>query len=139
MIIHGVKRFSRPATIALILTALIGCEGADVEYNYPTSGPGGRPTYEKQESIFGEGGLTLFENQGAQSEGGGEGGGIGVNSFLWRASLDTVSFMPLQSAISSFSTGRCGPTGSAPRCSSNAAAPMADGWTRAPMINWTDS
>jgi len=99
MIIHGVKRFSRPATIALILTALIGCEGADVEYNYPTSGPGGRPTYEKQESIFGEGGLTLFENQGAQSEGGGEGGGgIGVNSFLWRASLDTVSFMPLQSA-----------------------------------------
>ena len=25
-------------------------------------------------------------------------GGIGVNSFLWRASLDTVSFMPLVSA-----------------------------------------
>ena len=27
-----------------------------------------------------------------------EGGGIGVNSFLWRASLDTISFMPLASA-----------------------------------------
>ena len=27
-----------------------------------------------------------------------EGGGIGVNSFLWRASLDTLSFMPLASA-----------------------------------------
>ena len=26
------------------------------------------------------------------------GGGIGVNSFLWRASLDTISFMPLSSA-----------------------------------------
>jgi hypothetical protein len=26
------------------------------------------------------------------------GGGIGVNSFLWRASLDTLSFMPLASA-----------------------------------------
>lgn len=26
------------------------------------------------------------------------GGGIGVNSFLWRASLDTVSFMPVASA-----------------------------------------
>ena len=30
-------------------------------------------------------------NAGAQS-------GIGVNSFLWRASLDTISFMPLSSA-----------------------------------------
>ena len=32
--------------------------------------------------------------------GGGRGGeaGIGVNSFLWRASLDTLSFMPLASA-----------------------------------------
>ena len=98
MIIKCVTRHKRPATIALIFSVLVGCEGADVEYNYPRSGPGGRPTYEKQESIFGEGGLTLFENQGAKTEDGGQGGGIGVNSFLWRASLDTVSFMPLQSA-----------------------------------------
>jgi hypothetical protein len=36
-----------------------------------------------------------------KSEGGGGGGGapgVGVNSFLWRATLDTVSFMPLASA-----------------------------------------
>ncbi len=26
------------------------------------------------------------------------GGGIGVNSFLWPASLDTISFMPVNSA-----------------------------------------
>jgi len=32
------------------------------------------------------------------SGGGGGGSGIGVNSFLWHASLDTVSFMPLASA-----------------------------------------
>ena len=42
------------------------------------------------------GGVTIF--------GGGGGGdradeaGIGVNSYLWRASLDTLNFMPLQSA-----------------------------------------
>ena len=32
--------------------------------------------------------------------GGGNGGdaGIGVNSYLWRASLDTLNFMPLASA-----------------------------------------
>lgn len=47
-------------------------------------------------SLFGPEGLTLF---GGEDEGtGGGGGGIGVNSFLWRASLDTVSFMPLLSA-----------------------------------------
>ena len=98
MITHRVNRLMRPPILALIFAALVGCEGSDVEYNYPRSGPGGIPTYEKQESIFGEGGLTLFENQGAKSDGTGQGGGIGVNSFLWRASLDTVSFMPLRSA-----------------------------------------
>ena len=45
--------------------------------------------------IFGEGGLRLF---GPRDDAGPGGGGIGVNSFLWRASLDTISFMPLASA-----------------------------------------
>ena len=77
----------------LIVAALAGCGGADVEYSYPRSGAGGVPTYEKKESVFGEGGLTLFENQGAAAQTSGGGGGIGVNSFLWRASLDTLSFI----------------------------------------------
>jgi hypothetical protein len=38
---------------------------------------------------------TLFASQGGQNS---SPAGIGVNSFLWRASLDTVSFMPLASA-----------------------------------------
>jgi hypothetical protein len=98
MITQRVTGMLRPAMATLLISAVVGCAGADIEYNYPRTGPGGVPTYEKQESIFGEGGLTLFENQGAEVESGGQGGGIGVNSFLWRASLDTVSFMPLQSA-----------------------------------------
>lgn len=98
MMTHRVKQLLRTGTVALVFATLVSCEGADVEYNYPRTGPGGIPTYEKQESIFGEGGLTLFENQGAEVNPSGQGGGIGVNSFLWRASLDTVSFMPLQSA-----------------------------------------
>ncbi|WP_374381033.1 DUF3576 domain-containing protein [Dongia sp.] len=45
-------------------------------------------------TIFGEGGLF-----GAPSKDDGSGGaGVGVNSLLWRASLDTISFMPLVSA-----------------------------------------
>ncbi len=47
-------------------------------------------------SIFGPGGLSLFGGKEEIPQGGG--GGIGVNSFLWRASLDTISFMPLASA-----------------------------------------
>ncbi len=51
---------------------------------------------EEAGSIFGPGGLSLFG--GAEEVPQGGGGGIGVNSFLWRASLDTISFMPLASA-----------------------------------------
>jgi len=40
----------------------------------------------------------LFGDNKGGSGGGGGGAGVGVNSFLWRATLDTVSFMPLASA-----------------------------------------
>lgn len=46
-------------------------------------------------SIFGKDGLILF---GKKKEEGGAGSGVAVNSFLWRASLDTLSFMPLSAA-----------------------------------------
>ncbi len=45
--------------------------------------------------------FTLFTNAktSAQDAGAtGSGGGLGVNAYLWRASLDTLSFMPLASA-----------------------------------------
>lgn len=35
---------------------------------------------------------------GGAGDPGGSGGGLGVNAFLWRATLDTLSFMPLASA-----------------------------------------
>lgn len=51
--------------------------------------------------LGGEGGVTLFGEGRAprdQATGGVGGGGIGVNAYLWRASLDTLDFMPLASA-----------------------------------------
>jgi Domain of unknown function (DUF3576) len=42
--------------------------------------------------------LSLFYNNNNASASGGGSVGIGVNSYLWHASLDTVSFMPLASA-----------------------------------------
>ena len=42
--------------------------------------------------------LTSMLFGSGKSDNSGTGGGVAVNSFLWRASLDTVSFMPLASA-----------------------------------------
>ena len=44
-------------------------------------------------SIFGEGGITFGGDKGGDS-----GGSLGVNGFLWRASLATISFFPLSQA-----------------------------------------
>ncbi|MDP6689451.1 MAG: DUF3576 domain-containing protein [Alphaproteobacteria bacterium] len=78
---------------------LATCSLADADQRYPERE--GRqanpfPTGERQ-TVFGPGGLSIFGGKKAD-KGGGSGSGIGVNSFLWRASLDTLSFMPLNSA-----------------------------------------
>jgi hypothetical protein len=44
------------------------------------------------------GGVPLFGGGNTSSNRSGGQAGIGVNSFLWRASLDTLNFMPLASA-----------------------------------------
>ncbi len=50
--------------------------------------------FENRNTIFGKGGLNFFGSKTPE----GTGGALGVNSFLWRASLDTISFMPVNSA-----------------------------------------
>ena len=66
------------------------------------------PAYDANPDQFGTRGAEVGTPNGSllgsifgsdKSNGGGGGGtGIGVNSYLWRATLDTVSFMPLASA-----------------------------------------
>jgi Domain of unknown function (DUF3576) len=91
-----VKKVLAAASVALMLAA---CGPSDSSFPTTTGGHGpNNPNpdpNEKRESIFGEDGLVLF---GGDSNDNAGGGGIGVNSFLWRASLDTVSFVPLASA-----------------------------------------
>ncbi len=94
----------RSCLVAAAVAALLaGCSDSKVEHDYPdplyrhlpgSDGSSYRPK-DGAQGIFGEGGINLLGNDGEQ---GGTGGGIGVNSFLWRASLDTLSFMPLASA-----------------------------------------
>ncbi|MCC7276076.1 MAG: DUF3576 domain-containing protein [Alphaproteobacteria bacterium] len=93
----------RPAmallTIAIGLAACSG-SGAKQEASYPDRRSGASDiTYSNapRETIWGDGsGMWLFGSSGRPNDGSGQGGGgIGVNTFLWRASLDTLSFMPM--------------------------------------------
>ncbi|MDP6804216.1 MAG: DUF3576 domain-containing protein [Rhodospirillales bacterium] len=52
--------------------------------------------HESSGKLFGEDAFTYGGPPKSREDPGG--GGIGVNSFLWRASLDTISFMPVNSA-----------------------------------------
>lgn len=101
------KSFARKTAprflLALAMTGLIGLTGCGSkgERQYPTTSTDGagrtNPAPDpnaKRDTIFGEDGLSIF---GGGSDNKNQ-GGIGVNSFLWRASLDTISFMPLVSA-----------------------------------------
>jgi hypothetical protein len=96
------RRRGALGAIALTMALLVAGCGMfeDVTYDYPEPRSRGKtnPTSAPPESIFGGQGLTLGgEDSGAPQIASG-GAGIGVNSYLWRASLDTVSFMPLMSA-----------------------------------------
>jgi Domain of unknown function (DUF3576) len=105
------RRSRRRLGLAAVLVgaiALAGCSTENTEFAYPESQANeklpAKYSNEKSEegSIFGSDDgfdlFGLFGGGGDKGSGGGGGGGIGVNSYLWRASLDTVSFMPLTSA-----------------------------------------
>lgn len=82
--------------ISFVIAALSlsACAGVEKEAKYPTGAERTGVTddiYAKPESIFGEGGLRVLGEDKDQVNG----DVITVNSYLWRASLDTVSFMPL--------------------------------------------
>ena len=92
---------SRPALLAALaasplLLALSSCGGGPQtrgvgasEYNVPDEGGAG------QGLIGGNEGLFSF---GTSRRNGEEGAALGVNAYLWRGALDTLSFMPLASA-----------------------------------------
>lgn len=88
-------------TLALSGLAACGSDGAvKGEAKYPTGadrGAEGQDIYSEPESVFGESGdgITLFGDKKKKRS---AGNGLAINSYLWRASLNTVSFMPLSSA-----------------------------------------
>jgi hypothetical protein len=96
------RKFAQAIAISSILAiGLAACEPSSDSSVIDKAGrstPGTRP--DPDGGIFGPGGITLFgdSRKGRQGTGDGSQTGIGVNSFLWRGALDTISFMPLVSA-----------------------------------------
>jgi len=88
---------SRLLFAALILTFLPHCSFGDPDTAYPMEDEDTRRV--QRGSLFNQsdgGGFTLFG--GSSDDGDATGSGpLSVNAFLWRAALDTISFMPLAS------------------------------------------
>ena len=101
------RRPHGPVQLAAVLflfasLGLAGCGMGGTDSSFPSTPGSGQGRTDpnpdrnsERETIWGDGGLSLF---GGGSDDKSGGAGIGVNSFLWRASLDTISFMPLASA-----------------------------------------
>jgi hypothetical protein len=90
----------------LLTAAVAGCGDPDSVKETKSGKDGGRGRYDIYEaaassgkrengSLFGPGGL--FGSK-ADKKDGGDGTGVAVNAYLWRASLDTINFIPLVSA-----------------------------------------
>lgn len=76
---------------ALLLLGLAACSGVETERHVPKGYDDERK--ERIGKLTGEGLILSGRSKGEEGA-----GALGVNSYLWRATLDTVSFMPLASA-----------------------------------------
>ena len=96
---------SRPVLSLTLLAGLAACSSTKPQTTEPyysgIYGPGGLQgtgsVLGGDGAVFGTGAKS---NSGGGSGGGGDSGGgaLGVNAYLWRGALDTLSFMPLASA-----------------------------------------
>jgi hypothetical protein len=91
---------TRTAPLALLVAAslsllLAACSDGGIETD-PTYGDKQKQDMYKYGSLASDqGGINIFGGDEKKAR---ENGGIGVNGFLWRATLDTISFMPISSA-----------------------------------------
>jgi hypothetical protein len=97
MIAKFIARFSKVILTTSLVAILAACGGSDSDFP-TTDGTGKTVATPVQASNRERGGL--FDGNFSFLGGGGDSGsdGIGVNTYLWRASLDTLSFMPMLSA-----------------------------------------
>ncbi len=94
------KRVTRFLMLAALSAILGACAYAKPNPTNPAYQGLGSPTDPYSTRLGGDAGLFTLgvDKNRSDSAGGGGGGGIGVNAFLWRGALDTLSFLPLTSA-----------------------------------------
>jgi hypothetical protein len=96
----SLARTTRTVAAIASLSVLAACSLFQAEYPDKQAGDTNPHPWNslKNDSVFGEGGISIL-SWGNSSQSKDTGGvGIGVNAYLWRASLDTLSFLPLVSA-----------------------------------------
>lgn len=87
--------FKKSSLIVLSgVVVLSACEGVNVS-NDEEIKTRREQKYRDMDKVFGDDSFTLGGDRDSSHKGE---VGVGVNSFLWRASLDTISFIPLKSA-----------------------------------------
>jgi len=100
----GWSKIGRVVSIFLFCATLFGC-GKEIKQEFPTIDKDGDVSTDveqerlrkEQGTLFGGDALDFF-NLGGSKKKSAVRSGISVNSFLWRATLDTISFLPLSSA-----------------------------------------
>lgn len=81
------------------LLALSACSVFSSEYPDKQAGDNPHPWNSlKNDSVFGDSGISVFSWGNSDKTGAAKPPAIGVNAYLWRASLDTLAFLPLVSA-----------------------------------------
>ena len=88
------------AVAVLCGVGLTACSGTrEVSQDEYTSTPSQSTHPDTAPGLAGDGGISLSLGGGkGSSKNESSGNGIGVNAYLWRGTLDTLSFMPLASA-----------------------------------------
>ena len=82
-----------PLLVAFSTLILTGCGSVETDPTY--SDKQKEELYKHGSVVSDEGGINIFGDDSKKSA---DSAGIGVNAFLWRATLDTISFLPILSA-----------------------------------------
>lgn len=81
--------------LVLALCTLSACSSLGLESEGKYEDKQKKDLYKNGSVISDEGGTSLFEIGGGKKS---DNTGIGVNGYLWRAALDTLSFLPINTA-----------------------------------------
>jgi len=90
--------FRNSVAVASMVAIMAGCSGnyaAEEEGDVPQSGPIRERRAPPEDTVFA--GTALGSGFGLLGDDEADGGALPVNKFLWQASLDTLSFLPLDS------------------------------------------